>query len=149
MKKFNMDELKSVSTLMSTVASLDPNENSEAVGQREYRRMIGSLLYLTMTQMDIQFTICLCACFRPLHALHIRRQFNEFSGTSNTLLSLGFDILLFLCLILLTFPMLILWVMGLTERALMLLAILSNLLLFAGLLENYLQLHRSQQRLSM
>jgi hypothetical protein len=27
MKKFNMDELKPVSTPMSTVAALDPNEN--------------------------------------------------------------------------------------------------------------------------
>jgi hypothetical protein len=31
MKKFNIDELKLVSTLMSTVASLDPNENGEVV----------------------------------------------------------------------------------------------------------------------
>jgi hypothetical protein len=35
MKKFNMAKLKPVSTLMSTVAALDPDENSEAVDQRE------------------------------------------------------------------------------------------------------------------
>jgi hypothetical protein len=73
MKKFNMDELKPVSTLISTIASLDPNENSEAVDQREYRRMIGSLLYLTMTRMDIQFAVCMCARLRPPHTLHIGR----------------------------------------------------------------------------
>jgi hypothetical protein len=44
MKKFNMAELKPVST-----ASLGPDEDGEAVGQREYRSMIGSLLYLTTT----------------------------------------------------------------------------------------------------
>jgi hypothetical protein len=49
MKKFNMDELKLVSTPMSTVASLDLDENSEAMDQREYRKMIDSLLYLTVT----------------------------------------------------------------------------------------------------
>jgi hypothetical protein len=63
MKKFNMAELKPMSTLMSTTTALDPNENGEAVDQREYRSIIGSLLYLTTTRRDIQFTICLCACF--------------------------------------------------------------------------------------
>jgi isopentenyldiphosphate isomerase len=53
MKKFNMDEIKPVSTLMSTTTSLDLDENGEAVGQREYRSMIGSLLYLTTTWLDI------------------------------------------------------------------------------------------------
>jgi hypothetical protein len=73
MKKFNMDELKPVSTLISTIASLDPNENSEAVDQREYKRMICSLLYLTVTQMDIQFAVCMCARLRSPHTLHIGR----------------------------------------------------------------------------
>jgi hypothetical protein len=63
MKKFNMVELKPVSTLMSTAAALDPDENGEAVDQREYKSMISSLLYLTATRSDIQFTVCLCACF--------------------------------------------------------------------------------------
>jgi hypothetical protein len=31
MKKFNMDELKPMSTLMSTAMSLDPDDNGEAV----------------------------------------------------------------------------------------------------------------------
>jgi isopentenyldiphosphate isomerase len=53
MKKFNMAELKPVSTLMSTAAALDPDENGEAVDQREYKSMIGSLLYLTATRPDI------------------------------------------------------------------------------------------------
>jgi hypothetical protein len=71
MKKFNIDDLKPVSTPMSTVASLDPNENGEAVDQREYRSMIGSLLYLTATRPDIQFTVCLCACFQTSsHSSH-------------------------------------------------------------------------------
>jgi hypothetical protein len=61
MKKFNMAELKPVSTPMSTVAVLDPDENGEAVDQREYRSMIDSLLYLTVTRPDIQFIVCLCA----------------------------------------------------------------------------------------
>jgi hypothetical protein len=62
-KKFNMAELKPVSTPMSTATSLGPDEDGEAVDQREYRSLIGSLLYLTATRPDIQFVVCLCACF--------------------------------------------------------------------------------------
>jgi isopentenyldiphosphate isomerase len=43
MKKFNMEELKPVSTLMSIAMSLDPDENGEVVDQREYKSMIGSV----------------------------------------------------------------------------------------------------------
>jgi isopentenyldiphosphate isomerase len=49
MKKFNMTELKPVSTPMSTTTSLGPDEDGNAVDQREYRSMIGSLMYLTAT----------------------------------------------------------------------------------------------------
>jgi hypothetical protein len=57
-----MSELKPVSTLMSIATMLDTDENDEAVDQREYRSMVGSLL--TVTQPDIQFVVCLCACFQ-------------------------------------------------------------------------------------
>jgi uncharacterized membrane protein len=63
MKKFNMVELKPVSTPMSMTIALDPDENGEAVDQREYRSMIGSLLYLTVTWSDIQFAVGLCVHF--------------------------------------------------------------------------------------
>jgi hypothetical protein len=63
MKNFNMVELKPVSTLMSSAASLGPDEDGEAVDQREYRSMIGSLLYLTVTSPDIQFAVGLCPRF--------------------------------------------------------------------------------------
>jgi hypothetical protein len=53
MKKFNMAELKPVSTPMSTATLLGPDEDGEAVDQIEYKSMIGSLLYLTVTRSDI------------------------------------------------------------------------------------------------
>jgi hypothetical protein len=52
-KKFNMTELKPVSTPMSTATSLGPDEDGDAVDQREYKSMINSLLYLAATQLDI------------------------------------------------------------------------------------------------
>jgi hypothetical protein len=115
MKKFSMDELKPVSTPMSTAAALDPDENGEAIDQREYKSMISSLLYLTVTQSDILSSCVFVHAFMLPHALHIGRQFSESSGTSNTLLSLGFCILLLVHLILLGFPMLISWGVGLTK----------------------------------
>jgi hypothetical protein len=48
-KKFAMADAKPVSTPMSTTIALDPKEDSEAVDQRKYRSMIGSLFYLTTT----------------------------------------------------------------------------------------------------
>jgi hypothetical protein len=53
MKKFNMVELKPVSTLMSMITMLDPDENDGTVDQREYRSMIGSLLHIAVTLPDI------------------------------------------------------------------------------------------------
>jgi hypothetical protein len=53
MKNFNMVELKPVSMPMSTTILLDLDENGEVADQREYRSMIGSLLYLTVTWTNI------------------------------------------------------------------------------------------------
>jgi hypothetical protein len=53
MKKFNMAELKPLSSPMSMATTLDPDKNGETVDQREYRSMIGSLLYLTAIRPDI------------------------------------------------------------------------------------------------
>jgi hypothetical protein len=64
MNKFNMAKLNPVSTLMSMATSLGPDEDGKAVDQREYGSMIGSLLYLTVTRPDIQFTVCLCVRFQ-------------------------------------------------------------------------------------
>jgi hypothetical protein len=49
---------------MSTTTALDADEEGEHVDQKEYRSMIGSLLYLTATRLDIQFLVCLCAHFQ-------------------------------------------------------------------------------------
>jgi hypothetical protein len=44
-----MADLKLVSTPMSMTTALDPDENGEAIDQREYMSVIGSLLYPTVT----------------------------------------------------------------------------------------------------
>jgi hypothetical protein len=64
LKKFKMDDSKPLSTPMSTTTALDADEDGEPMDQKEYRSMIGSLLYLTAMRPDIQFSVCLCTRFQ-------------------------------------------------------------------------------------
>jgi len=64
LKKFDMGEAKPLLTPMSTMMALDEDKEGEAMDQKEYRSMIGSLLYLTTTRPDIQFVVCLCVHFQ-------------------------------------------------------------------------------------
>ena len=64
LKKFDMADAKPISTPIPTSAALDADEDGESVDQKEYRSMIGSLLYLTATRPDIHFAVCLCARFQ-------------------------------------------------------------------------------------
>lgn len=63
LKKFGMGEEKPLLMPMSTSTTLDTDADGEPVDQKEYRSMISSLLYLTMTRPDIHFAMCLCARF--------------------------------------------------------------------------------------
>ncbi|WVZ76246.1 LOW QUALITY PROTEIN: hypothetical protein U9M48_024235 [Paspalum notatum var. saurae] len=62
--KFNMGDSKPVTTPMSINTVLDADEDGDAVDQKEFRGMIGSLLYMTATRLDIQFVVCLCARYQ-------------------------------------------------------------------------------------
>jgi hypothetical protein len=85
MKKFNMAELKPVSTLMSSIASLGPDKDGEVVDQRQYKNMIGSLLYLIATQPDNQFIVGLFARFQAFprysHRTTVQRIFRYLKHT--------------------------------------------------------------------
>jgi hypothetical protein len=54
--KFKMEDSKAMTTPMSTTTALDAHEEGEHVDEKEYRSMIGSLLYLMATRPDIQFS---------------------------------------------------------------------------------------------
>jgi hypothetical protein len=64
LKKFKMNDSKPLSTPISTTTALDADKDGEPVDQKEYRSMIGSLFYLTVTRPDIQFSVCLCTRFQ-------------------------------------------------------------------------------------
>ncbi|WVZ97231.1 hypothetical protein U9M48_042781 [Paspalum notatum var. saurae] len=85
LKKFDMGDSKPMMTPMSTNTALDINEDGEAVDQKEFRGMIGSLLYLTATRPDIQFAVCLCARYqaspRTSHRQAVKRIFRYLKFT--------------------------------------------------------------------
>ncbi|WVZ53876.1 hypothetical protein U9M48_004764 [Paspalum notatum var. saurae] len=87
LKKFEMGDSKPMTTPMSTNTALDADEDGEAVDQKEFRGMIGSLLYLTATRPDIQFAVCLCARYqaspRTSHRQAVKRIFRGFSDADH------------------------------------------------------------------
>jgi len=59
-----MEACKVAATPMSTNCYLGVNEVGPEVNQTMYRGLIGSLLYLTTSRLDIMFVVCLCARFQ-------------------------------------------------------------------------------------
>ena len=64
LKKFDMDGAKPIKTPMSTNGHLDLNNEGKSVDQKVYRSMIGSLLYLCASRLDIMLSVCMCARFQ-------------------------------------------------------------------------------------
>ena len=59
-----MENLKPINAPMGTSTTLDANLEGKIVDAKQFRSMIGSLLYLTFSRLDIQFCVYLCARFQ-------------------------------------------------------------------------------------
>nr|GEY44814.1 hypothetical protein [Tanacetum cinerariifolium] len=64
LRKFRLNEGKSVSTPIDTEKPLLKDPNGEDVDVHTYRSMIGSLMYLTSSRPDIMFVVCACVHFQ-------------------------------------------------------------------------------------
>ncbi len=64
LKKFKMEEKKPISTPMVTGCKLSKDDMSLEADQTMYRSMIGSLLYVTATRLDVMQAIGLVARFQ-------------------------------------------------------------------------------------
>ena len=53
LKRFNMEEAKTMKTPMSSSFKLDKDEKGKSIDSTMYKGMIGSLLYLTASRLDI------------------------------------------------------------------------------------------------
>jgi hypothetical protein len=84
-RKFKMEDSKAMVTPMSTTTTLDADEDGEHVDQKEYWNMIESVLYLTATRPNIQFSVCLCTRFqasmRTSHRQAMKRIFRYLRHT--------------------------------------------------------------------
>ncbi|KAK2429156.1 hypothetical protein QL285_027616 [Trifolium repens] len=87
LKKFNLEDCKTMATSMHPTSSLSKEEIGSKVDQKLYRGMIGSLFYLTASRPDILYSVCLCARFqsdpREPHLTAVKRIFRYLKGTTN------------------------------------------------------------------
>ena len=86
-KRFGMDSAKHMSTPMSTSCYLDKDESGQSIDIKQYRGMIGSLLYLSASRPDIMFSVCMCARFqsnpKQSHLSAVKRIMRYLLGTIN------------------------------------------------------------------
>nr|GEZ30461.1 copia protein [Tanacetum cinerariifolium]GEZ30480.1 copia protein [Tanacetum cinerariifolium] len=86
-KKYNFESCDPVDTPMVNKSKLDEDKEGKVVDPSHYRGMIGTLIYLTASRPDLQFSICMCARYpaRPtekhLHA--VKRIFRYLRGNIN------------------------------------------------------------------
>jgi hypothetical protein len=64
LKKFGMINSKAISTSMGTNGNLDSDASGNMVDQKLYRSMIGSLLYVSASRLDVMFNVCMCGRFQ-------------------------------------------------------------------------------------
>nr|GFA16554.1 retrovirus-related Pol polyprotein from transposon TNT 1-94 [Tanacetum cinerariifolium] len=85
LKKYGFESCDPVDTLMVEKSKLDVDKEGKAVDPSHYHGMIGTLLYLTASRPDLQFTICMCARYqaRPTekHVHAVKRIFRYLRGT--------------------------------------------------------------------
>ncbi|GJT51354.1 retrovirus-related pol polyprotein from transposon TNT 1-94 [Tanacetum coccineum] len=86
-KKYGMETSDPVDTPMVDKSKLDKDPQGKAVDPTRYRRMIGSLMYLTSSRPILVFAVCMCTGYQAkptkkhLHA--VKQIFRYLKGTIN------------------------------------------------------------------
>nr|GEU48621.1 retrovirus-related Pol polyprotein from transposon TNT 1-94 [Tanacetum cinerariifolium] len=87
LKKYGFESCDSVDTPMVEKSKLDEDKEGKVVDPSHYHGMIGTLLYLTASRLDLLFAICMCARYqaRPTekHVHAVKRIFRYLHGTVN------------------------------------------------------------------
>jgi hypothetical protein len=85
--KFDMDKAKSIKTPMGTNGHLDLDLGGTSVDQKVYHSIIGSLLYLCASRLDIMLSVCMCARFqaapKDCHLRVVKRMIRNLVLTPN------------------------------------------------------------------
>ena len=84
-KKFGLDSKMHASTPMSSFTKLSLDSSRVEVSPTLYRSIIGSLLYLTASRLDIVFIVGVCACYQAApkesHLTAVKRIIHYINGT--------------------------------------------------------------------
>nr|GEV82669.1 hypothetical protein [Tanacetum cinerariifolium] len=87
LKKYGFKSCNLVDTPMMEKSKLDEDKEGKAIDPSHYHGMIGTLLYLTASRPDLQFSICMCAWYqaRPIekHLHAVKKIFWYLRGTVN------------------------------------------------------------------
>ncbi|GJV68574.1 retrovirus-related pol polyprotein from transposon TNT 1-94 [Tanacetum coccineum] len=85
LNKFGLEDSKPMKTSMSFDTKHTKDEECESVDSTKYRGMIGTLLYLTASRLDIMFSVCICARFQEApktsYLEAVKRIFRYIKGT--------------------------------------------------------------------
>ncbi|GJZ21449.1 retrovirus-related pol polyprotein from transposon TNT 1-94 [Tanacetum coccineum] len=100
LKKYEISDSSLVKAPMAPLNNLGPDLAGKLVNETLYREMISSLMYLTTTRPDIQFSTCLYARYqanpKESHLIVVKRIFRYLKGTPSLgiwyLKCLGFDL---------------------------------------------------------
>ncbi|GJV17694.1 retrovirus-related pol polyprotein from transposon TNT 1-94 [Tanacetum coccineum] len=87
LKKFGLEDSKPTKTPMSMEIKLTKEDEADFVDNTKYQGMIGSLLYLIASRLDIMFSVCLCALFqenpKTTQLEAVKRIFRYIRGTTH------------------------------------------------------------------
>nr|GEW73968.1 integrase, catalytic region, zinc finger, CCHC-type, peptidase aspartic, catalytic [Tanacetum cinerariifolium] len=87
LKTFGMDSCDSVDTPMVDRLKLDEDPSGIPVDQTCFCSMVGSLMYLTASRLDLVFAVCMCARYQAKptkkHLEAVKRVFRYLKGTIN------------------------------------------------------------------
>ena len=84
LKRFGIDEFKSVSTPMGKKEKLQKYDGADPADEGLYRSLIGCLMYLTATKSDIMFPVSILSrflnCASELHMVAVKRVLRYLKG---------------------------------------------------------------------
>lgn len=85
--KFGMTGDTKVKVHMDFGTKLNPSLDKPIADLTQYRQLIGSLLYVTVSRLNIMFVACYCACYqanpRELHMPTMKNIFRYLKQTSS------------------------------------------------------------------
>jgi hypothetical protein len=84
LKRFGMEDCKPIITPMQSSCNLSKDDDSKSIDQRQYKSMIGSLLYVTTYRLDVMQVVGHVAQFqatpKETHVLAVKRIFRYLKG---------------------------------------------------------------------